>query len=642
MCGIFGIYGENEFHFCKKNLDVILSTINNRGPDSSGFYEDHNCNLLFGHTRLSIIDLSNHGSQPMISRSKNYIISFNGEIYNHAELRDNLISKNISFKGESDTESLIEHISHFGLTYTLNKIRGMFAFSLYDKKNDQVFLIRDKFGEKPLYYYNYKNTLYFSSSLETFKKIPNLKLKIDKNALNIFLKRGYIPNSKTIYENIFKVEKSTLILFKKLYNNQIIKQSIINWFEDKKKTNKNENSLKQNSNTLENLLNNSVKEQLVADVPVGVLLSGGVDSSLVATLASKISNNKINTFTVGFKNSKYDESSKATKIANYLKTNHQNYILDESEALQIISDLPNVFSEPFADSSQIPQILLSKYVSKNVKVVLSGDGGDELFGGYNRYIHTNFLWKIFSQMPVILKKLILKSFLINSENTWDNIYKYFLNYFHSNKIAFFGNKVHKFSSAGINSLTPLDFYNNINCIWSNTDEIENYQLDKNIDNLNYDSNKNIIDNFMEFDLDEYLPDDILCKVDRSSMYYSLESRAPFLNIDIYKFIQNVPIEQKVKSGSGKIILKSILNNHLPEKLFNLPKQGFSIPLSDWIKGSLRDIINDNLTNDKIINDGHFNHKIVHKILDEHMKGKFNHDKKIWTLFNYFLWKNTNK
>ena len=639
MCGIFGVYGHYNFEYCINHIEDILSTLNRRGPDKKDFFHNHDLKILLGHTRLSILELSKYGSQPMLSTSKEFTISFNGEIYNHDILRDDLKQKNLIYFGNSDTRSLIEHIYNFGISNTLNKIRGMFAFAIYNSVNDNIILARDAFGEKPLYYLIQNNTLYFSSTLEAFKKIRNIKLEIDKSALNTFLKRGYIPYSETIYKNVYKVEKGSFIKFQLDRNSKTLKQDTTFWFNNNEIKNQNKHSIKENIDKIEELITKSVKQQLVADVPVGVLLSGGIDSSVISTIASKVANKKINTFTIGFNDTKYDESSNAQKVARHLNTNHENYILNEKDALDMISDIPSAYSEPFADSSQIPQLLISKYVRKKVKVVLSGDGGDELFGGYNRYIYIQLLWNIFFNLPKNLRNPIFKLLKLNSEKNWDLVNTYLLKYIYPGKISFLGNKVHKFSSAALNSNNPLDLYNNINSIWEEPNLITNTIQKPNLDRIIYNKNQSIMENFMQLDLNEYLPDDILCKVDRASMFHSLESRAPFLNLDILNYVKTISIDQKIKKNNGKVLLRKILEKYLPTELMNYPKQGFSLPLADWMRGSLKEIIYDHLNKKNIIEDGNFKYSSIKKIIDEHMMSKYNHEKKIWCIFNYFFWKN---
>ena len=639
MCGIFGVYGHYNFEYCINHIEDILSTLNRRGPDKKDFFHNHDLKILLGHTRLSILELSKYGSQPMLSTSKEFTISFNGEIYNHEILRDDLKQKNLIYFGNSDTRSLIEHIYNFGISNTLNKIRGMFAFAIYNSVNDNIILARDAFGEKPLYYLIQNNTLYFSSTLEAFKKIRNIKLEIDKSALNTFLKRGYIPYSETIYKNVYKVEKGSFIKFQLDRNSKTLKQDTTFWFNNNEIKNQNKHSIKENIDKIEELITKSVKQQLVADVPVGVLLSGGIDSSVISTIASKVANKKINTFTIGFNDTKYDESSNAQKVARHLNTNHENYILNEKDALDMISDIPSAYSEPFADSSQIPQLLISKYVRKKVKVVLSGDGGDELFGGYNRYIYIQLLWNIFFNLPKNLRNPIFKLLKLNSEKNWDLVNTYLLKYIYPGKISFLGNKVHKFSSAALNSNNPLDLYNNINSIWEEPNLITNTIQKPNLDRIIYNKNQSIMENFMQLDLNEYLPDDILCKVDRASMFHSLESRAPFLNLDILNYVKTISIDQKIKKNNGKVLLRKILEKYLPTELMNYPKQGFSLPLADWMRGSLKEIIYDHLNKKNIIEDGNFKYSSIKKIIDEHMMSKYNHEKKIWCIFNYFFWKN---
>jgi asparagine synthase (glutamine-hydrolysing) len=533
MCGITGFYGSLAYE------DLLRATdkLKHRGPDSSGVWVEKDIGL--GHRRLSILDLSESGAQPM--HSDFGVISFNGEIYNYKELRSELSEP--KFKGTSDTEVLLYAIDEWGIKKALSKTIGMFALAYFDKRTRTLFLARDRAGEKPLYYGKVGNTWFFASELKAFCGLPGFLDQESEESVNEFLQYGYIDAPRTIYKNVFSLRPGH-------YLNLMTQEEYPYWtpferieipetFEDQ-------------CHDLKHLLINSVRGQMIADVPLGAFLSGGIDSSLIVSLMQSISTKPIKTFSIGFDDMGVNEAPFARSIAEFLKTDHTELTCSEKDALALVDLLPKIYDEPFADSSQIPTLLVSKLARQHVTVSLSGDGGDELFGGYPRYIKVAKLWSLIKYLPArrlfanALSSLQFRDVkfarlcaLLKAES---------LEEFYSSNISLF---------PGFNSFTKPS-------VLGASD----------------------IDSLMRSDFLSYLPSDILVKVDRASMYYSLEGRMPFLDHRIIQFAFSLPMSSKIKAWTGKIILREILSEYIPRSLFERPKQGFSVPLKRWLKGPL--------------------------------------------------------
>lgn len=578
MCGISGFFLNekkkiNEISYLK-TLTQLSRELNHRGPDSNNFWHDSSNNIFLGHNRLKIIDLSDTGNQPINSYTGKLKIIYNGEIYNHQEIKNKLLrdSKNtISFRSKTDTEILINAIDFWGLQKTLNEITGMYSFVLWDKKEKKLTLCRDRFGEKPLYYLLDNEGLYFSSEIKALLSLNKKKLISTKN-FEHFKSYGYNIDDDTIYENIKSLPTGSYVQFKQK-NIQEKKFKIFKYWDstlEAKKSLKNLNLSKISdiSNQIEMMIENIVQKQLIADVETGVFLSGGIDSSLVTALAQKNSSKKISSFSIGFDINAYDESESAGSVANILGTKHKTYVMTSNDLIKIILK-KNLFDEPFYDISQYPTYILSKFASEHVKVCLSGDGGDELFGGYNRYlIEQKNILKIhkiikFLKLQNISKKIIDKSF-----------FQILLN-----KTGFeqTENKIDKLKAL-VASRSEKDLYEKIL-------RVENYTNIKS--SINYEKISSVTDNFMINDTNLYLPNNILYKVDRLSMLNSLEIRTPFLDKELFKFAWSVPSNVKFYKKKTKYILKKILSKYLPNELIDKPKVGFDIPLFYWIKNNKR-------------------------------------------------------
>lgn len=650
MCGVAGLINKDQTYSIDitKSINNMVESLKHRGPDSSSIWINDNKNIAIGHSRLSILDLSMRGSQPMFSSSKRFIISYNGEIYNHLNLRKELSNKtNINWKSNTDTETLLECIEYFGLDNTLGKISGMFAFCFFDQYENKIYLVRDKIGEKPIYYGYNENKFVFSSEITSLVSSNILKSEFDINSINMFLKYQYVPSPYSIYKNIFKLKpgsymeidlsktfKKENFVYKKWWN---LKDVIIN--------SKNRNRINEFRITdLKNTLENSVNSQMISDVPIGSFLSGGIDSSIVTAIMNKYSEKKLKTFTIGLEDAQYNEAKYAKKIAKYFNTDHHEYIINEKILLDNISNIIESFDEPFADSSQIPTYLLSKFAKKSVSVVLTGDGGDEFFGGYNRYLWSNTFIKILKIKPFIFRYIIGK--IINISPNFLNTFIFLIyKLFRNNKINVqdLNNKLFKFAIRLQKLKNPKDLYLSLLTEWTINDGLFNKNLiinDINLDvkNLNY---LNEIENMMYNDALTYLPDDILYKVDRSSMQHSLETRAPFLDSEVIETAWAIPFEKKIDLDvkSGKNVLKNVLNQYLPKNLYERPKMGFSIPVSSWFRGNLKEFTYDTLLSKNLFIHQFFDKTIIRQYLDEHVTYKKDWQYKLWSLVVFQIWSN---
>ncbi len=588
MCGITGILAKNKVN--QSIIHSMTDQLRHRGPDQKNHWINNDHSVLLGHTRLSILDLSINGLQPMISSTGRYVITYNGEIYNHLSLRKKL--KFTDWKSTCDTETILQFVEEYGFEKTLESINGMFAFAIWDRHLKKLFLARDRIGEKPLYYGFMKNKFIFSSELKPIKKNFKKDLILDRKAIHIFLQKGYIPHPFSIFKNIYKLEPGSFLIVNK---DKISIQENKKYFNIKNIT-KNENIVNRSFEFYKtqtfNLLEDSVKKQMLSDAPIGAFLSSGIDSSIICSLMQKNSINKINTFTIGFEDQNFNEANIAKSISNFLGTNHQELFLSKNDLLNIIPNITSVYDEPFADSSQIPTIFLSSLASKSVKVALTGDGADELFGGYQRYSIISQFIKISSLLKIpisLLFKIIKGNTIYGFLNLINNIYPKFFNYpIQKQKID---KLVNLFSVKHQNSYEILmnNFLINQNIVLHNNE---------NFSNKIYNDAKSPL-NFMLIDLQDYLPNDVLCKVDRAAMYNSLETRAPFLDNQILSFSQQIPEKYKINKNNNKIILRSIQRDLYPQNLCSSKKIGFGVPLDYWLKNDLTEWVN-NIVNDSSI------------------------------------------
>lgn len=579
MCGIAGFFSIKQ-SFTKANLQSMSDCLAHRGPNSEGFFMDDTVGLA--HRRLSILDLSANGNQPMYSHSKRYVMVYNGEVYNFAEIANELKlikgEQKIRFVSSSDSEIILEAFAHWGPQF-VEKLNGMFAIAIYDIQEKELYLFRDRIGIKPIYYYLKGNEFVFASELKSILKIESVPREINHESVAQFLHLGFIPTPNSIYRSIYKLEAGSFI---KVSYSGIDHQkfwSLRSAIHADVITNE-----KKALVMLSDLTMSSVQYQLKSDVPFGVFLSGGIDSSLVTAQASILSNVKVNTFSIGFDENRYNESDYAKAIAKYLGTNHHEFIVRYSDAINLIEDIFEVYSEPFADSSSIPTMLVSKLAKQYVTVTLSGEGGDELFFGYGSY-----KWAARLSNPFLkAARVPISGILSGLSNKYKRASKLFE--FSSNQdIAshIFSQEQYLFSNQELQSLLHPP-YNSHNASISSVAA----QSDKR--NLTASEKQAL------FDLEYYLPDDLLTKVDRASMRYSLETRVPYLDHRIIEFALNLSPDLKYRNGVTKYLLKEILFQYVPESFFNRPKQGFAIPLEKWLKNELRFLIDDNL-NESVVN-----------------------------------------
>ena len=656
MCGITGIILNKKFQHI--NLEDLIykmtQKLNHRGPDHSAIWANQKKDLHIGHARLSILDISKNGNQPMQSSSGRYVITYNGEVYNHNKIRIDLDNiKKINWKSTSDTETILEAVELWGVKNTLEKLSGMFALSLYDKKLNKVYLARDKNGEKPLYYGFYNSSIVFASELKSFFTLDNFNKDINKNSLSYFFKYSYIPEPHSIFNNIFKLKPGSILEidlnifhiienvkeFKKYtkYYNFIYDKTYFDFEEIKKNF---YNSDKENN--LDSILNKAVTSSMISDVNIGSFLSGGTDSSLITAIMQKNSKKKIKTFSVLFKERKYNEGHYSKKISLFLKTDHHELAINYQDVLDQIKFLPETFDEPFADSSQIPCIILSKFASNHIKVALTGDGCDEFFGGYNRYILFSRINKIINLVPSFLRKK-LGSLLFSIPFKYTNFLE---NFFFSriknfSNISQLDNKIKKLILILLNFKTEVEFYLSLIKVFQYNDNLvtnnETYydEIDIYAKKAFLNQEFSIEENMMQVDQKFYLSGDILHKVDRSSMFSSLETRMPFLNPSVIYFSSLLSLKDKIYNKEGKIIIKNILKKYLPKNLINPTKMGFSIPVDEWIRGPLKN------WSKEIINKAKKNYLIDYKLLtkyeDEHFSGKHNWGHILWNIIVFQQW-----
>ena len=654
MCGITGVFGTDNLPNTDECINRMTNVLIHRGPDDRGTWIDKESGIAFGHRRLSILDLSEAGHQPMHSKCGNFVLSFNGEIYNHLDLRkeletysENNKESSIAWEGRSDTETLLEGFSHFGIKDTLIKAVGMFAIALWDKDNRKLYLARDRFGEKPLYYGWSNKSFIFGSELKALKEFDSFSNDIDRDSLNIFMRHGYIPSPRSIYKDIYKLEPGILLTIDiegtDLNHPKKVEDSLNKdiWWSLSESTIKAKQDIITDEvlgiEELEKSLINSISLQSIADVPLGAFLSGGLDSSLIVALMQSISSSKINTFSIGFKEEEYNEAKYAKAVAKHLDTNHTELYLSFNDALELIPKLPELFDEPFGDSSQLPTYLVCLMAKKHVTVALSGDAGDELFGGYNRHLQAPKVWKIISCLPTSILNIFSFIILKLPVGLINQIGLLLPGRY---KVIFLGDKLLKFID-GINKFKrEEDLYLSLVSEWEDPsslvlDSKEPDSLLRN--NSSWPVLSSFEERMMFLDTSTYLPDDILVKVDRSSMAASLETRVPFLDHRVVEIALRLSLDQKIRNGKGKRILRKILNKYVPEHLIKRPKQGFGIPLAEWLRGPLREWAEKLIDKDRLNKEGYLNSKLVGQRWEEHLSRERNWEHSLWSVLMFQAW-----
>lgn len=623
MCGFSGFFtSPNSTSDHSLVLNVMSSAITHRGPDDSGIWQDAKSGIGLAHTRLSIVDLSPTGHQPMQSACDRYVIVFNGEIYNHLALRQQLEAKNEApaWRGHSDTETLLACFAVWGVEQTIRATVGMFALALWDKQQQVLTLARDRLGEKPLYWGWCNQTLLFGSELKALKVHPAFTAKIDRNALALLLRHNYIPAPHSIYEGIQKLPAGHFLQLARGQDfatvkseaywslNSVVEAGILQPFSG---------SDHDAVIALEALISQSVAGQMLADVPLGAFLSGGVDSSTIVSLMQQQSTRAVSTFAIGFNEPGYNEAEFAKDVAKHLGTDHTELYVGTSEALAVIPKLPEMYCEPFADSSQIPTFLVSQMAKRQVTVALSGDGGDELFGGYNPYQFAPKVWKAISRLPLSLRKCAVT--VLSGLPTPERLYKLLRVLPATNREEFYLALISHWQqpeSVVINSSCASTLLNT-STSWPTVDSFEHWM--------------------MAMDASQYMADDILVKVDRAAMANSLETRVPLLDHRVVEFAWQLPLHLKIRNGVGKWVLREVLYKYVPREMIERPKKGFSIPLAQWLRGDLRGWAEGLLNETRLTTEGYFKPQLVRKIWLEHLSGRRDNSLKLWSVLMFQAW-----
>ncbi len=641
MCGITGFWAKEK---AQSGLALQMAErIQNRGPDDAGDWHCGNGTLALAHRRLSIVDLSPAGHQPIVSDCSQHVLAFNGEIYNHEDLRKELESElgQIKWRGHSDTEVLVNSLRHWGIEKTLAKLNGMFAFAYWSERDKALFLARDRMGEKPLYFGRQNGTFLFGSELKALKHHPSFSSEVNRDALALYMRYNYIPAPYSIYQSIHKLKPAHYVVISG--HGQNISEQHCYWDLKKVANDGLTHSIDDESQVLKDLdwlLKDSVKRRMMADVPLGAFLSGGYDSTTVAALMQAQSIKPVKTFSIGFKEDAFNEAQYAKQVAAHLGTEHTELYVEPQQALDVIPKLPEIYDEPFSDSSQVPTFLVSQLAKQHVTVALSGDGGDELFCGYGRYFLQKKIWSIASKVPSNLRPIVgfalerfpgvLAEVLIKTlpkkyrmSNVRDRLPKLaeWLN--HKNFEQFYQHSVSHLKASDQIVLGSQPY------------PTEFERLAGAIANLK-DQEK-----MMLLDALTYLPGDILTKVDRASMAVSLEARVPLLDHRLVEYAWRLPLEMKIKHGQGKWPLRQVLYKYVPKEMMERPKQGFGVPIEHWLRGPLREWAEELLDEKRLREEGVFDPGPIRQMWEEHVSGKRRWHYYLWDVLMFQAWLENN-
>lgn len=644
MCGIAGCLGP-----VREPLRLVVRRMSDalihRGPDAGGIWLDESAGIGLGHRRLSILDLTPEGSQPMRSAAGRYVIAFNGEIYNFLDIRGELdqLDGDIRWRGHSDTEVMLEAISRWGLKPALERFVGMFAFALWDREERTLHLARDRLGEKPLYYGWLGKSLVFGSELKALQRHPQWRGEIDRGALALYMRHSYVPAPYTIYAGISKLPPAS-VLSVSIGPEHRPRQTLEEYWSLKSVTEDTRESFAGNETAavdeLHRLLGNAVKQQMIADVPLGAFLSGGIDSSTIVSLMQAQSTRPVKTFTIGFKEADYNEAENAKAVAAHLGTEHTELYVSPREAMDVIPYLPALYDEPFADASQIPTYLVSQLARRHVTVSLSGDAGDELFGGYPRYAYARSMWQQIGWIPSGVRARVAKGLTWPSQAKWDGLFSsmsWAVPRHYRRGLS--GHRVHRLASV-LGAATPEAMYRDVMSYWTDPTSIVIGATEPATplsDGRSGRGLRDIVDRMMYLDSITYLPDDILVKVDRAAMGVSLESRVPLLDHRVVEFAWRLPQRLKIRDGISKWPLRQVLHKYVPVELTDRPKMGFGVPLGPWLRGPLRGWAEDLLDERRLESEGYLSPAPIRAMWREHLSGKFGRQSYLWNVLMFQAW-----
>jgi asparagine synthase (glutamine-hydrolysing) len=644
MCGIAGVIGDPKVS--ARLVGRMARSLSHRGPDDEGVWIDSEAGVGLGHRRLAIVDVSAAGHQPMHSPAGRFVLTFNGEIYNHAELRQELIAQGseVDWRGHSDTETLLAGFDRWGIKPTLQRATGMFAFAVWDRQARALTLARDRLGEKPLYYGRAKgpgSAFLFGSELKALREYPGFEAEVDRQALALLLRYMAVAAPRSIYRGISKLMPGTMLTLEADADEGLV-ETYWSAAEVAREGVSDPLSLgpKAAADRLEKILERAIGRQMMADVPLGAFLSGGVDSSTVVAVMQKLSVRPVKTFTIGFHEDDYNEAVHAKAVARYLGTDHTELYVTPAEAMDVIPKLPSMYDEPFADSSQIPTHLISALAREEVTVALSGDGGDELFGGYNRYVVTGAFWDRIASVPLPLRSAAAWGLQSIPAFAWDRFGSVAGGLLpRSLQFARLGEKIHK-GAPMLRCGSVEALYDLMLSQWRDPTEVvigasaAAAAVSVDIPAL---EGMGGVERMMAQDMVFYLPDDILAKVDRAAMAVSLETRVPLLDPEVVEFAWKLPLDLKIRRGSTKWLLRQVLYRHVPPAMIERPKMGFGVPIDSWLRGPLRDWAEALLDERRLESEGYFRAAPIREAWAAHLGGQSNQTFKLWAILTFQAW-----
>jgi asparagine synthase (glutamine-hydrolysing) len=641
MCGIAGLWeqrGRRPARAFAATAEAMTDTLVHRGPDAGDVWLDPDAGLALGHRRLSIIDLSPAGAQPMVSSCGRFVISYNGEVYNADELRPELEAAGRRFRGYSDTEAIVEGAAVWGVEATIKRLIGMFAIALWDRRERTLYLVRDRLGIKPLYWAEFEGRLLFGSELKALRAEPSWAPELNRDALLSYMRFGYVPTPDTIYRRVYKLPPGTILRLSAGGAPEVTPYWSLHDIAREGQRARFSGDENEAADALDAMLRDAIRRRMVADVPLGAFLSGGIDSSTVVALMQAQSNRPVRTFSIGFHEREYNEGENAAAVARHLGTAHTELYAEPRHALDVIPQLADMYDEPFADSSQIPTYLVSKMTREHVTVALSGDGGDELFAGYTRYFRGQGLWQAIDATPRPLRALAARGILALPPSAWSAVAEAIPE---QRRPAQFGDKMHKLAGILAGEPEASAFYRQIVSQWADPACVVRGAHER--PGLLEDARiRSLVPDFVErmqyLDTLTYLPDDILTKVDRASMAVSLEARVPLLDHRVVAFSWSLPPEMKAGGGVGKRLLRSVLDRYVPRQLVDRPKMGFAVPLDRWLRCELRGWAENLLDPLRLEREGILNPTAICRRWTEHLAGKRNWQASLWTVLMFQAWK----